>query len=334
MTSKRNQRWLLGAGLALPIVLTGAGPGDKPHRERPDGPPKPEAMMERLDQNADGALTQDEVPAQLWERLQKADADGNGAVTVEELAAQRPRPDVRPGPEQMFERFDQNQDGQVTADEAPEGLWAKIQKADADGNGGVTLDELKAFRPEGDRRGGPGGAGPEALFKEHDANQDGKLTQDEVPAELWDKLSRADKNQDGAIEPGELRRERPDGPGGPGGLFERFDANQDGQLTQDEVPAEAWEKLSRGDKNGDGAIQRDELPQRPEGRGGEGGATEMFKRFDANQDGQLTPDELPEQLRDKIGRVDKNGDGVITPDELHRPEKAKHKGDQKDRGEA
>ena len=43
--------------------------------------------FDRHDKNGDGALTQDEVPAKVWERISQADADGNGAVTKEELKA-------------------------------------------------------------------------------------------------------------------------------------------------------------------------------------------------------------------------------------------------------
>lgn len=45
-----------------------------------------------------------------------------------------------------FKHFDKNGDGQLTADEVPEKIWAKISKADADGDGIVTKAELKAAR--------------------------------------------------------------------------------------------------------------------------------------------------------------------------------------------
>jgi hypothetical protein len=51
----------------------------------------------------------------------------------------------------------------------------------------------------------------------------------------------------------------PGGPGGQGGErrrpnFKALDKNGDGFITQDEVPAEAWERLKNADKNGDGKI--------------------------------------------------------------------------------
>ncbi len=52
--------WLLAANSAIaqpPFGFRG-GPGG--------GPPSPEQMLERLDQNKDGTLTKDEVPESFW----------------------------------------------------------------------------------------------------------------------------------------------------------------------------------------------------------------------------------------------------------------------------
>jgi hypothetical protein len=42
------------------------------------------------------------------------------------------------------------------------------------------------------------------LFSHADANEDGVLTEDELPAELWDRLSTGDTDGDGSIAPAEL----------------------------------------------------------------------------------------------------------------------------------
>ena len=46
----------------------------------------------------------------------------------------------------------------------------------------------------------------------------------------------------------------------------RFDANEDGELTENELPnPESWERVSAAyDRNEDGAVSRDELPQTPD----------------------------------------------------------------------
>jgi hypothetical protein len=69
---------------------------------------------------------------------------------------------------------------------------------------------------------------------------------------------------------------KPGGPGGQGGrrpnpaqMFERMDKNKDGKLVQSEVPAKAWERISRADANKDGGITLEEL-RAARGKRGEG----------------------------------------------------------------
>lgn len=42
-------------------------------------------------------------------------------------------------------------------------------------------------------------------------------------------------------------------------LFQIFDADEDGALTEDEVPAPVWSRLSVADLDGDGAVTREEI---------------------------------------------------------------------------
>lgn len=47
----------------------------------------------------------------------------------------------------------------------------------------------------------------------------------------------------------------------PFGLFAIFDADEDGALTEDEVPERVWTRLSAADLDGDGAVTRMEVMQ-------------------------------------------------------------------------
>jgi hypothetical protein len=56
---------------------------------------------------------------------------------------------------------------------------------------------------------GPGMSGPpsiEMIFGRMDRNQDGKVSQDEAPGFIWERLSAADANQDGSVTKEELER--------------------------------------------------------------------------------------------------------------------------------
>lgn len=137
-------------------------------------------------------------------------------------------------------------------------------------------------------------------FEARDTNGDGFITADEVSAEEWAHVSVADANADSqltkaeietAIEAGTLKLPKgrgrgPRGPGGPSGEhgpkgdpFTHDDKNQDGFITEDEVPADLWAWLVQADADANAQVSRDEIdaakaagtlpepPRPPEGPG-------------------------------------------------------------------
>ena len=126
-----------------------------------------------------------------------------------------------------------------------------------------------------------------------------------------------------------------------GALFDRLDANGDGQLTGDEMPQDKQDLfrrlLSTSDKDNNGSLSRSEFIAGLESKNVQRTVTEklpddnpggplardpekMFGRLDANGDGKIEADEVPEQMRPMfekmLARADKNGDGAITKQEL------------------
>ena len=136
------------------------------------------------------------------------------------------------------------------------------------------------------------------LFK-FDANKDGVVTKDELPAD------------NKFIE----------------GMFNHTDADKDGKVTKEEEAARKAELKKRYEQYKAKAGDRPRRPQPPKGprpqgqrpqgpRGPQQGPT-LFK-FDANKDGVVTKDELPKDnkfVEGMFDRTDADKDGKVTKEE-------------------
>lgn len=174
---------------------------------------------------------------------------------------------------------DSNSDGVLTRAEFDAGRAAEFTRLDADNNGQLTREEMRAGwregRGEGRRGRGHRGGGPDGPhgLAGADANNDGNITRDEFLARPLEMFNRLDANHDGVIQASERpqrperqardgeRRERPDRPNpdtnGDGsfsraeftamgaGMFERLDANNDGRVTQEEAQAARGHRRGR-----------------------------------------------------------------------------------------
>ena len=121
----------------------------------------------------------------------------------------------------LFERFDANEDGKLSAAELPEQMRERIMRADADGDGFVTAEEQQAareaFRRERQARArrGPDAAGGERrgdglirMFERADEIYDGALSAAEIPEEFRARLMESDANGDGKLTREELEAVR------------------------------------------------------------------------------------------------------------------------------
>ncbi|NLF72325.1 MAG: HlyD family efflux transporter periplasmic adaptor subunit [Candidatus Anammoximicrobium sp.] len=113
---------------------------------------------------------------------------------------------------------DKDGDGKISKAEAPEFMQAFFDRVDTNGDGMLDKAEMEVMRQ---RRVSGGSRGGSRNLMQFDKNGDGKVTADEVPAEMQGILERADANQDGAVDAAEIEQLRsrfpPGGGGGPGG---------------------------------------------------------------------------------------------------------------------
>ncbi|MFO1007343.1 MAG: EF-hand domain-containing protein [Planctomycetaceae bacterium] len=118
-------------------------------------------------------------------------------------------------------------------------------------------------------------------------------------------------------------------------LFDKLDANKDGQVTAEEVPEEHRPHLERllrkGDKDENKSLSKEEWeaahkPEAepevggPSGKEGRPNPGQMFERMDANKDGKLQKSEIPAEAPPKIREMLDKVFEASGKDELSREE--------------
>ena len=126
-----------------------------------------------------------------------------------------------PGPNfvERIMQLDEDGDGKVTKEELPERMQRILERADTNVDGAIDREEAEKMA-EGFAGGPPGGGSPAERIMGFDRDDDGKVTGEEMPEWMRDRLlERADTNGDGAIdrEEAEAMAERMRRAGGPGG---------------------------------------------------------------------------------------------------------------------
>jgi len=103
-------------------------------------------------------------------------------------------------PAQLIAHFDANKDGKLAVAELPEKMQEHIGAADADKDGFLTAEEIKAGREQQMQERG------KKHFARMDKNSDGFLSADEVGEKRWERIKVADADNDARVSAEELKQ--------------------------------------------------------------------------------------------------------------------------------
>lgn len=175
--------------------------------------------------------------------------------------------------EHFWNKLDADQDGKVTRDELKADISTRFAAVDANRDGKVTQDEASQYfsakRDEMKQKFAE-------RLKEADANKDGKWSKDELSKMPERRFGKLDTNNDGFVTQPELDAKREEhrarfeakhGEKLKGKLWKHADENSDGVVDQTEALKVADARFSKLDANGDGAVERSEFKAGHHGRG-------------------------------------------------------------------
>jgi len=255
---------------ALPLVALCASAQNMPAGAAAP-PARFQHLLQKLDANGDGRISQDEFLAAARTRFAALDAHHTGSVDATAVldspaAAKR----LMHHAQLTVMRLDKAGNGYITRDEVVAAAQQRFARLDANGDGKLTPDELAAARgrhanaaaddtARAQRRAGFA----QQRFAALDANHDGAVSRDEFVAAAATRFQQIDAHGNGKVTAGQIAsspqaRERAGRIAAR--LVKRLDANGDGVVTQDEFLAAASKRFARLDRNGDGFIDAGELP--------------------------------------------------------------------------
>ena len=142
--------------MLLGISLITLNAQAKPEREDRDGsraPPTPNQIIERLDSDASGSITEDEAKGFVAKYFERIDANSDGEISEVELLQVRENRGQKPKQGRAdIKAADSDQNGAISIDEAGDAGLEKVvenfDRIDADGDGEISKEEMHQLRKQ------------------------------------------------------------------------------------------------------------------------------------------------------------------------------------------
>jgi Ca2+-binding EF-hand superfamily protein len=138
---------LLSALAAATVIVPAVALADRGERGE-----RAEHMLERVDTDKNGAISQAEFTASRVARFDNADANKDGLISKEEMVDQIERRRAERRVEWMFERVDSNNDGALSKAETEAVAEKRFARLDRDDSGSIEKDEMRRFGKRGHKR--------------------------------------------------------------------------------------------------------------------------------------------------------------------------------------
>ena len=140
----------------LSTTLVALNSQAKPEREdRGENrePPTPDQIIERLDSDGSGSITEEEAKGFMAKYFDRIDANGDGEISEEELLFARENRGQKPKQgRENIKAADTDQNGAISIDEAAEaGLKQMVKnfdRIDADGDREISEEEMHQLRKQ------------------------------------------------------------------------------------------------------------------------------------------------------------------------------------------
>ena len=192
-----RHQYLLGSVVAV-LFAAGSAVADDKTKTNQGNRNSVQSVINQLDKNNDGALSRDELPADMRSEFADLDKNNDGKLSGNELRSHVEQLRQHIVPVEVISIWTIEAMNPVTLAELQE-AYDSLRQLDSDHNGKISADEVKAGRENAVSH------RIDSIFKRCDANKDGKLQKDECPQFMSQCFDRFDSDKDGALTKDELR---------------------------------------------------------------------------------------------------------------------------------